>query len=77
MTRRLQGGHYEYRVRYRRKHGKEKGRIFGRLPAARRFLERIKNYESDDPLFPAEPLLYAEIDRRLVPGWSDFEDPRR
>lgn len=71
-------GRFEYRVRYRREFGKEKARAFGRLGSARRFLQRVKAYESEDPMFPTEPLLYAAIDRRPVGEWDrTWEDDRR
>lgn len=69
---------FEYRIRYRREYGKEKVRTFGTLKAARQSLERVRNYESDDPMFPAERLLYAAVDRRVVGEWDrTWEDDRR
>jgi hypothetical protein len=66
---------YEYRVRYRRRYGKEQQRIFGRLGTARRFVTKLKNYESADPMFPAEELVYAHIERRMVGPWDGGEWP--
>lgn len=69
---------YEYRVRYRRAWSQEQVRTFGRLPAARRYVEKVKGHESPDPMFPAERLLYVVIDRRPVGSWElDWPDPRR
>jgi hypothetical protein len=71
-------GRFEYRVRYRREYGKEKAKTFGRLSAARHYVQRIKAHDSGDSMFQTERLLYAAIDRRSVSEWDrTWEDDRR
>lgn len=69
---------FEYRVRYRREYGREKAKTFGQLRAARRYVHKVKNYDSGDPMFEADRLIFIRIDRRPVGQWDrEWEDPQR